>query len=63
MTDLIDTTEMYLRTILELEEENGIPGVPSSNRERANAISIESVYHRFRRNKALTLNPNADRDP
>ena len=24
MTDLIDTTEMYLRTILELEEE-GIP--------------------------------------
>ncbi|MCU1434775.1 MAG: hypothetical protein JWR71_1500, partial [Pseudarthrobacter sp.] len=22
MTDLIDTTEMYLRTILELEEEN-----------------------------------------
>lgn len=25
MTDLIDTTEMYLRTILELEEENIIP--------------------------------------
>ncbi|MBU4464966.1 MAG: dihydrofolate reductase, partial [Actinobacteria bacterium] len=25
MTDLIDTTEMYLRTILELEEENIVP--------------------------------------
>lgn len=25
MTDLIDTTEMYLRTILELEEENVVP--------------------------------------
>ena len=25
MTDLIDTTEMYLRTILELEEENILP--------------------------------------
>ena len=25
MTDLIDTTEMYLRTILELEEENITP--------------------------------------
>ena len=25
MTDLIDTTEMYLRTIYELEEENIIP--------------------------------------
>ena len=25
MTDLIDTTEMYLRTILELEEEGQVP--------------------------------------
>ena len=25
MTDLIDTTEMYLRTIIELEEENIVP--------------------------------------
>ena len=25
MTDLIDTTEMYLRTILELEEEGIVP--------------------------------------
>ncbi|MAM53686.1 MAG: DtxR family transcriptional regulator, partial [Microbacterium sp.] len=25
MADLIDTTEMYLRTILELEEENIVP--------------------------------------
>ena len=25
MTDLIDTTEMYLRTILDLEEENIVP--------------------------------------
>ena len=25
MTDLVDTTEMYLRTILDLEEENIVP--------------------------------------
>ena len=38
MTDLIDTTEMYLRTILELEEEGIVPlarAFPSGSATRA----------------------------
>ena len=38
MTDLIDTTEMYLRTILDLEEEHIVP-----LRARISVVSMRSV--------------------
>mgnify|MGYP006968088760 CR=1 FL=1 len=53
MTDLIDTTEMYLRTILELEEEVAHPGEDRLlRRRRRTAVAPPRGRRRRRRRTA-----------
>ena len=56
MTDLIDTTEMYLRTIFELEEE-GIPALRARIAERLghSGPTVSQTVARMERDGLLTL--------
>ena len=56
MTDLIDTTEMYLKTIFELEEE-GIPPLRARIAERLahSGPTVSQTVARMQRDGLLTL--------
>lgn len=59
MTDLIDTTEMYLRTVLELEEE-GIPPMRARIVERLDhsGPTVSQTVSRMERDGLLTVLPD-----
>ncbi len=59
MTDLIDTTEMYLRTIYELEEE-GIPVLRARIAERLgqSGPTVSETVGRMERDGLLSVQPN-----
>ncbi|MDO4255198.1 MAG: metal-dependent transcriptional regulator [Kocuria sp.] len=59
MTDLIDTTEMYLRTVLELEEE-GIPPMRARIVERLDhsGPTVSQTVSRMERDGLLTVMPD-----
>lgn len=59
MTDLIDTTEMYLRTVLELEEE-GIPPMRARIVERLehSGPTVSQTVSRMERDGLLTVLPD-----
>lgn len=59
MTDLIDTTEMYLRTIYELEEE-GVPVLRARIAERLgqSGPTVSETVGRMERDALLTVLPN-----
>ncbi len=56
MTDLIDTTQMYLRTVLELEEE-GIPALRARIVERLGHTgpTVSETVQRLCRKGLMTL--------
>lgn len=56
MTDLIDTTEMYLRTILELEEENIVPlRARISERLRHSGPTVSQTVGRMERDGLVVV--------
>ncbi len=56
MTDLIDTTEMYLRTILELEEENIVPlRARISERLRHSGPTVSQTIGRMERDGLVVV--------
>ena len=59
MTELIDTTEMYLRTVLELEEE-GIPPMRARIVERLDhsGPTVSQTVSRMERDGLLTVQPD-----
>lgn len=59
MTDLIDTTEMYLRTIFELEEE-GVPVLRARIAERLgqSGPTVSETVARMERDGLLSVQPN-----
>ena len=62
MTDLIDTTEMYLRTILELEEEGIVPmRARIAERLEHSGPTVSQTVARMEKHGLLTVEP--DRHP
>lgn len=63
MSNLIDTTEMYLRTILELEEEN-IPALRARIAERLehSGPTVSQTIARMERDGLLTVRPDRTLD-
>src|SRR6218665_2555695 len=56
MTDLIDTTEMYLRTILELEEEDIVPlRARISERLRHSRPTVSQTVSRMERDGLVVV--------
>lgn len=59
MTDLIDTTEMYLRTILELEEENLVPiRARISDRLGHSGPTVSQTISRMERDGLVEIAPD-----
>ena len=59
MTDLIDTTEMYLRTILELEEEGIVPmRARIAERLEHPARPFPRLWHVWEKHGLLTVEPD-----
>ena len=59
MTDLIDTTEMYLRTILELEEEGIVPmRARIAERLEHSGPTVSQTVARMEKHGLLTVEPD-----
>ena len=61
MTDLIDTTEMYLRTILELEEEGIVPmRARIAERLEHSGPTVSQTVARMEKHGLLTVEPDSN---